>query len=63
MKPKKYCVAVQWSNGEFYKDLTRTADTKAELLKMRTRDERFVEFYCCESDDETIPALGPDGRP
>lgn len=59
----KYCVAVQWCDGTFYKDLTRTADTKEELLKMRSRDERFVEFFCCETDDETIASLGSNGRP
>lgn len=61
----KYCILVQWCDGTFYRDLSRTADTPEELVKMLTWDEkRFadIKIHYAEISNEAYPVLGSDRR-
>lgn len=54
----KYCVAVQYTNGTIYRDLSRTANTPDELRSMMTINERlYGGVYCCETTCVKYPIL------
>lgn len=54
----KYCIVVPYTSGVCYRDLSRTADTKEELERLLTRDERrFGHTYWCETTCDEYPIL------